>query len=137
MENDGRSLTKWMRTVWLSAGAFFLTYVLALAGVLKLPDSITDVVQASLLKSSDVKTGVWIAGLFAVLLLSFGIAILVRQDAEKRIAKAERDGDDRVAKVERDLADRIAGTLVPTAKLPLPARHRQRAGLGRRGDDLF
>ena len=97
-----------MRTVWLSAGAFFLTYVLALAGALEPPDSITDVVQAFLLEVSDVKTGVWIAGLFAVLLLSFGMAILVRQDAEKRVAKAERDRDDRVAKVERDLADRIA-----------------------------
>lgn len=126
MENDGRSLTKWMRTVWLSAGAFFLTYVLALAGVLKLPDSITDVVQAFLLESSDVKTGVWIAGLFAVLLLSFGMAILVRQDAEKRVAKAERDRDDRVAKVERDLADRIARIEREKEAVQQDLRHTQR-----------
>ncbi|MBS0522443.1 MAG: hypothetical protein JSS04_02320 [Proteobacteria bacterium] len=115
-----------MRTVWLSAGAFFLTYVLALAGVLKLPDSITEVVQQFLLEPSQLKTGVWIAGLFAVALLFGAVTIWVRWNSEDRIAKTEQDRDDRIAKVERDLEDRLARIEREKEALQQDLRHTQR-----------
>src|SRR5579871_3333975 len=115
-----------MGAVWLSAGGLFLTFVAALAGVLNLPDNITEVAKEFLLQSSQVKTGTWIAGLFAVVLLFSGVAILVLQNAEGRIAKAERDHDNRIAKIEREHADRIARVDREKEALEQDLRHTQR-----------
>jgi GGDEF domain-containing protein len=126
VENEGRSLTKLLRNVWLSAGLFFVTFVLALAGVLKLPDTITEVVQEILLQPSLVKTGVWIAGLFAVVLLFSGVTIVVLWNAEERIAKAERDRDERLAKTEREHKERFAKVEREKEALEQDLRHTQR-----------
>jgi GGDEF domain-containing protein len=112
VENEGGSLSNRMIAIWLSVGTAFLTLVLVLAGLLKPPENITEGGLDFLLAPSQLRTGVWIAGVVAVALVFSAIAIWVRRDGERRIARIAREKAD----LEQELRH-TKGTLAQTEHL--------------------